>query len=191
MERICGICGGSFKVPPSKVNVGQGKFCSRKCAIQSLRGAGCYNWKGGRPKRICSNCGKEFERYDSHMAKPGKTRTTDAVFCSTDCAKPSVETDKRGYVRRKQPHHPFACVTGFVLEHRLVAEKKLGRFLSKDESAHHINGDKRDNSENNIAVLQRIAHHEYHRAMQLKKLKPNRTNLEEWLRESGNVRLDS
>lgn len=65
-----------------------------------------------------------------------------------------------GYVlvRVVRSHHLADC-RGYAYEHRLVAERKLGRRLRKGEIAHHINGDKQDNREENIEVVSSIAHH--------------------------------
>ncbi|WP_243259146.1 HNH endonuclease signature motif containing protein [Clostridium sp. 'deep sea'] len=38
-------------------------------------------------------------------------------------------------------------------EHRVVAEKKLGRKLRKGEVVHHIDGDKLNNSPDNLMVF--------------------------------------
>jgi hypothetical protein len=41
---------------------------------------------------------------------------------------------------------------GYVLEHRLVAARKIGRPLSPSEMVHHTNGDRQDNRPENIEV---------------------------------------
>jgi len=58
--------------------------------------------------------------------------------------------------------HPSAHVNGYAYEHRLVAEKKLGRRLKLGEIAHHKNGDKQDNRPENIEVVDGNAEHFLH-----------------------------
>lgn len=64
-----------------------------------------------------------------------------------------------GYVLLKMPGHHLADTRGYVYEHRLVAEQKLGRRLLEGEIPHHLNGDKTDNRPENIEVLPSRAHH--------------------------------
>jgi hypothetical protein len=47
-------------------------------------------------------------------------------------------------------------------EHRDVAEKKIGRKLSNDEDAHHVNEIKTDNDPANIEVLPKADHTRLH-----------------------------
>ena len=50
------------------------------------------------------------------------------------------------------------------MEHRLVIEKHLGRFLSPDEVVHHIDHDGHNNDINNLVVLSKAEHDALHAA---------------------------
>lgn len=70
-------------------------------------------------------------------------------------------TSKRdGYVYIWMPEHPNAVSRGYVLEHRLVMEKMLGRYLFPDEDVNHINGKKDDNRPENLVVVRHYAHYQ-------------------------------
>lgn len=70
----------------------------------------------------------------------------------------------KGYILRHAPDHPSAS-GGYVLEHRLVAEEMLGRRLGPDEDVHHVDGDKTNNSRENLLVVRHDAHAELHWAL--------------------------
>lgn len=46
----------------------------------------------------------------------------------------------------------MATVNGYVLEHRLIVARSLGRPLAKSETVHHVNGDVRDNRLENLQL---------------------------------------
>jgi hypothetical protein len=58
--------------------------------------------------------------------------------------------------------HPSADVNGYVLEHRIIAEGLIGRFLQPQEDVHHINGDHSDNRPENLQVMSRSDHMAIH-----------------------------
>jgi hypothetical protein len=55
--------------------------------------------------------------------------------------------------------HHLADVRGYAYEHRIVAEKKLGRKLKPKEQVHHNDENKLNNSEENLIVTKSIRHH--------------------------------
>jgi hypothetical protein len=65
-----------------------------------------------------------------------------------------------GYVLVKVGfNHHLADIRGYAYEHRLVAERKIGRRLLPGEVVHHKNGVKSDNRPCNIEVFESLAHH--------------------------------
>lgn len=50
----------------------------------------------------------------------------------------------------------------YVLDHRYIMEKHIGRNLDKSELVHHINGNKLDNRIENLQILSWSAHAKQH-----------------------------
>jgi uncharacterized protein (DUF1330 family) len=73
-----------------------------------------------------------------------------------------------GYWLIYSPEHPLRSKTKYVLEHRLIVEKYLGRFLAESDEVHHINKKKGDNRpENLMAFKTKLAHRQFERGKEV------------------------
>ena len=63
-----------------------------------------------------------------------------------------------GYIDIWSPDHPNVDKLGYVREHRLIMEQKIGRLLLKSEHVHHINGIRDDNRSENLELLSPANH---------------------------------
>ena len=69
-----------------------------------------------------------------------------------------------GYVREYQPDNPNCYANGYVLQHRLVMEKHLGRYLEPEEIVHHEDGCPDNNSLLNLELFPNsVEHIKYHK----------------------------
>lgn len=100
------------------------------------------NWRGGRRE----------------AGKPDKPQYKERLGKNAPNWKGGRMIASAGYIYIYAPDHPNAIKLGYVMEHRLVAEKHLGRFLEPNEVVHHINGNRRDNRWENLEVVTRSEH---------------------------------
>jgi hypothetical protein len=125
--------------------------------------------------KACHTCSKEFKPSSKHRDCPScRYQLTKTVVCKvcnnnvhstkykncihcTNKLKPEYGTGryvKNGYIMVFQKGHPRAqgSRANYVFEHILVMEKHLGRFLTKNENVHHINGMRHDNRIENLEL---------------------------------------
>lgn len=129
--------------------------------------------KNGKVPTLCGMCQKE-----RWIDLPRTTRQDFTGLCF-DCVHQAHVREnatnwrggrfkKNGYIYvRVYPDHPFfesmADKAGYILEHRLVMARHLGRPLQSHEIVHHKNGNKRDNTIQNLQLLiGKSNHHKAH-----------------------------
>jgi hypothetical protein len=64
-----------------------------------------------------------------------------------------------GYIINHVLSHPNRTQQGGVAKHRLVMEKKIGRYLTKKEIVHHIDGNVFNNKINNLYLFKSNSEH--------------------------------
>ena len=75
-----------------------------------------------------------------------------------------------GYIYAVSPNHPHKTKMGYVMKHKLVMEAHLGHILPKCSVVHHIDGDKANNSIENLMLFpNHSAHLKYHHSLNRKK----------------------
>jgi hypothetical protein len=68
------------------------------------------------------------------------------------------------YVRCPAEFTVMARRDGYVMEHRLVVAKVLGRCLTRTETVHHINHNTRDNTLSNLMLFRTNGEHKKYEA---------------------------
>ena len=130
----CKECGKEFKTYPSKIKIGRGKYCSKKCSN----------------KNTLIKPGQHIS-LKTEIKKGQRLRYNGYRFTQS---RPSSQK----YKLIHKPNHPNCTKSGYVREHRLVAEKYLGRYLNNDEIVHHIDENGLNNEISNLEVMLKIDH---------------------------------
>jgi len=143
------------------------KGCSAQGVLNMNRIYGIESRKGMSAKGRISK--KEKTLGKSHPRKPcsEESKRKMSLAKKGKFKKPSkyggyTARHPKGYVLVFVPDHPYASKDGRVLEHRLVMEEHIGRYLTKDEQVHHINRICDDNRIENLMLMTTHDHRSLH-----------------------------
>jgi hypothetical protein len=186
-ELVCQVCGAKFKVPACRAKTAT--TCSHKCSV-------VYRAQGLMREKVevqCKTCGITKLVHKSYAA---------TQYCSIECrnkhpdfkaasAQPGAKNGmwrggiaqhSDGYLYEHCPDHPFAS-NGYVLQHRLVAERHLREtnpaskclvkigdnlYLDPELVVHHKNFDRTDNVIDNLQVMTNSDHQALHNRLRAK-----------------------
>lgn len=191
MILTCSICNKEFNCAPSRLKRAvDPPCCSRFCANLQKQQKQEINCE-------CDFCHKKFHRKKSQLIKNIKYN-----YCSEDCLAqhrkilykginnpnafsripPNNKILRCGYYWIYMPQHPLSTKSGYIREHRLVAEQYLlteensiiidqKKYLNPKFDVHHKDFNKLNNVPNNLQILSRSEHQKLHQQLKNQFLK--------------------
>lgn len=148
----CPICNKMFHLKPYSIKKNKNNYCSKEC------------------HRIAKTQYMRGEKNHQFGLKGNKNA--------------SWKSDKKitnyGYIKIRCLEHPFKDFDGFVLEHRLIAEKYLlnnensieingKKYLKPEFDVHHIDKNKQNNKLENLKIITKKEHSKLHIKEKIKK----------------------
>jgi hypothetical protein len=124
---ICQICRKEFFIYESDIKNGRGKYCSKECmniAFKETRlGEKHPNWKGGKIKHICKDCGREF------LVEPSALKHGRGKYCSKECKDMSQQRETNP-LRKKTKEICENCGGEFLVM-PYVLRNGMGKYCSQ------------------------------------------------------------
>jgi len=134
IKKTC-YCGKDFQTYQSKIKIGRGKYCSRKCS----------------DKKTLIKPGQRLSP-ETEIKKGSKPWNIKGWRYTKSRAGGSR------YKLIHLPNHPNSTKAGYIREHRLVMEKHIGRLLDRSEIVHHIDGNTLNNNIKNLELMNKKDH---------------------------------
>lgn len=156
-NKICPVCGKAFYKPLAWQRKAKTNYCSASC----------------RSKAECAP--RLIKHNKEHPTPITEERKQTLRAKMTGEANPAWKggvtyRHRRGnyvnvrYVLCPKEFLPMARKDGYVMEHRLVVAKAIGRLLKRTEAVHHINHNPLDNREENLMLFSTNREHKLYEA---------------------------
>lgn len=145
--KICEYCKKEFKIYNNREDTA--KYCSKQCMNNNSR---CYE--------TCKFCNQQFEIINNQKGK--------RIYCSTEC----YNNDSIGNPYLSGPY--YRCSDGNNQQlnyHRYLIQQHLGRKLLSNEHIHHIDGNKLNNTIDNLMIVSPSDHRKLHKEKEWKDIK--------------------
>jgi len=145
----CEYCGKEFLKRNCEIKDRKHNFCSHICADTYNRSVNNY-WYG-------KHFSEELSDKLSLIRKGTRKGSENSQW------KGGVKKHGDGYIYLLKPGHPFSTKDGYIMEHRLIMEQSIERYLEPQEIIHHINEIRDDNRIENLMLFASIRKHlDYH-----------------------------
>lgn len=140
----CAMCGKMFWRHNSHIKKNMEQFCSRHCA-GLRRSENLVKFSGNMKGR---------ERKDKKYGATNPAWKGGVTYWRKHGNYKPIK-----YVRCPSDLLPMARKDGYIMEHRLIMARHLGRLLKRTEVVHHINHDPHDNRIENLELFSSNGEH--------------------------------
>ena len=166
IRKKCATCGKDIIIYPNdnkKYN-----YCSTKCSannpikIESVRSLG----KSNKGRKMTS---EQYERYLSNR-KYGKDSPNWKGGVTYHNRKGNYKKYKIKYLKCPEKYKSMSRKDGYVMEHRLLIAKKIGRSLLRSEVVHHIDHNPENNNIENLMLFSSNSEHKIYEGVHIENI---------------------